>query len=110
MHRCPLVEVRECLHLSALELAQLAGVTASRVYDTEAGRIPTIPAAVLRALEPFTDVKQLVEEHARWFQGLSEAVRARAGAKKISGSTWASGCRMSREPYPRGCGRRRPCP
>jgi hypothetical protein len=78
MKPCPLIEVRACLHLSIPALAQLSGLSTSRIYDTEAGRIPTIPSAVLNCLRPYADVEALVKLHAAWFAGLSEAARATA--------------------------------
>ena len=78
MKPCPLIEVREALHLSGLALAQLAGISSTRVRDVEAGRVPTIPGAILAVLSPYADTEKLIELHAAWFEGLSEEARATA--------------------------------
>jgi hypothetical protein len=78
MTECPLLTELHRIGWSPLACSQVAGISATRTADAIAGRIPKIPGAVLKSLEPYSDVEQLVKDHAAWFAGLGAEARARA--------------------------------
>ncbi len=84
---CPLVKLREEVHLGRNDLATLAGVDYTRIVSIEQGYFAAIPQAILGVLGPYlaaADItpEQLQEEFKAWRRGLGDLIRRRT-AKEL---------------------------